>query len=175
VENYISGGAFMRIEFKLAELLTSNKLTLATAESCTGGLLAGRIVNVPGSSAYFLGGVVAYHNSAKMKVLNVKAETLLRFGAVSEETAKEMVLGVKKLFGADCALSTTGIAGPSGGTPEKPVGLTYIGVSVKDRVEVFRFVFEDKDADEVKRRNNRRRKAAKKAIKLLIQMLQDEC
>ena len=165
----------MRIEFKLAELLTSNKLTLATAESCTGGLLAGRIVNVSGSSAYFLGGVVAYHNSAKMKVLNVKAETLLRFGAVSEETAKEMVLGVKKLFGADCALSTTGIAGPSGGTPEKPVGLTYIGVSVKDRVEVFRFVFEDKDADEVKRRNNRRRKAAKKAIKLLIQMLQDEC
>jgi len=107
-----------------------------------------------------------------MKVLNVSSETLLKYGAVSEQTAKEMVIGVKKLMGTECAISTTGIAGPSGGTPEKPVGLTYIGISVGDRVEVFRFVFEDKDSDEVARRNNRRRKAAKKALKLLIDMLE---
>ncbi|RUM43938.1 MAG: damage-inducible protein CinA [Desulfurobacterium sp.] len=162
----------MRPEFKLKELLAKRGLKLSTAESCTGGLVAARIVNVPGSSAYFMGGVVAYDNTAKMKVLNVSPETLLKYGAVSEQTAKEMVIGVKKLLGTECAISTTGIAGPSGGTPEKPVGLTYIGVSVGDRVEVFRFIFEDKDPDEVARRNNRRRKAAKKAIKLLIQMLE---
>ncbi|TCK05266.1 CinA family protein [Phorcysia thermohydrogeniphila] len=162
----------MRPEFKLKELLTEKGLKLSTAESCTGGLVAARIVNVPGSSAYFMGGVVAYDNTVKMKVLNVSPETLLKYGAVSEQTAREMVIGVKKLLGTECAISTTGIAGPSGGTPEKPVGLTYIGVSVGDRIEVFRFIFEDKDPDEVARRNNRRRKAAKKAIKLLIQMLE---
>jgi len=162
----------MRLEFKLKELLIKKGLKLSTAESCTGGLVAARIVNVPGSSAYFMGGVVAYDNTVKMKVLNVSSETLLKYGAVSEQTAKEMVIGVKKLMGTECAISTTGIAGPSGGTPEKPVGLTYIGVSVGDRVEVFRFIFEDKDPDEVARRNNRRRKAAKKALKLLIDMLE---
>jgi len=162
----------MRLEFKLKELLIERGLTLSTAESCTGGLVAARIVNVPGSSAYFMGGVVAYDNTVKMKVLNVSPETLLKYGAVSEQTAKEMVIGVKKLMGTECAISTTGIAGPSGGTPEKPVGLTYIGVSVGDRVEVFKFIFEDKDPDEVARRNNRRRKAAKKALKLLIDMLE---
>jgi PncC family amidohydrolase len=162
----------MRLEFKLKELLIKKGLKLSTAESCTGGLVAARIVNVPGSSAYFMGGVVAYDNTVKMKVLNVSPETLLKYGAVSEQTAKEMVIGVKKLMGTECAISTTGIAGPSGGTPEKPVGLTYIGISVGDRVEVFRFVFEDKDSDEVARRNNRRRKAAKKALKLLIDMLE---
>ena len=164
----------MKPEVELKEILTRRGLTLSTAESCTGGLVAARIVNVPGSSEYFMGGIVAYDNSVKMKVLNVKAETLLRFGAVSQQTAKEMVEGVKKLLNTDCAISTTGIAGPTGGTPEKPVGLTYIGVSVKDRTEVFEFIFKDNDPDEVVRRNNRRRKAAKKALKLLIQMLKEE-
>ncbi len=164
----------MKPEFELKELLTKAGLKLSTAESCTGGLVAARIVNVPGSSEYFMGGVVAYDNHIKMKVLNVKAETLLKYGAVSEETAREMVLGVKELMNTDCAISTTGIAGPSGGTDEKPVGLTYIGVAVKDRVEVFKFIFKDDDPDEVKRRNHRRRKAAKKALKLLIEMLKEE-
>ena len=164
----------MKPEFELKELLSQKRLKLSTAESCTGGLVAARIVNVPGSSEYFMGGVVAYDNSIKMKVLNVSPETLLKFGAVSEETAREMVLGVKKLMNTECAISTTGIAGPTGGTPEKPVGLTYIGISVGDRVEVFKFIFEDKDPDEVARRNNRRRKAAKKALKLLVQMLKEE-
>ena len=164
----------MKPELELKELLLQKGLKLSTAESCTGGLVAARIVNVPGSSEYFMGGVVAYDNSIKMKVLNVSTETLLKFGAVSEETAREMVLGVKKLMNTECAISTTGIAGPTGGTPEKPVGLTYIGISVGDRVEVFKFIFEDKDPDEVARRNNRRRKAAKKALKLLVQMLKEE-
>jgi PncC family amidohydrolase len=164
----------MKPEFELKELLLQKRLKLSTAESCTGGLVAARIVNVPGSSEYFMGGVVAYDNSIKMKVLNVSPETLLKFGAVSEETAREMVLGVKKLMNTECAISTTGIAGPTGGTPEKPVGLTYIGISVGDRVEVFKFIFKDKDPDEVARRNHRRRKAAKKALKLLVQMLKEE-
>ena len=164
----------MKPELELKELLPQKGLKLSTAESCTGGLVAARIVNVPGSSEYFMGGVVAYDNSIKMKVLNVSPETLLKFGAVSEETAREMVIGVKKLMNTECAISTTGIAGPTGGTPEKPVGLTYIGISVGDRVEVFKFIFEDKDPDEVARRNNRRRKAAKKALKLLVQMLKEE-
>ena len=162
----------MRVEFQLKELMLKKGLKLATAESCTGGMVAARIVNVPGSSEYFMGGVVAYDNSVKMKVLNVKAETLLKFGAVSEETAREMVLGVRELLGTECGISTTGIAGPTGGTPEKPVGLTYIGVSVKNRTEVFKFIFEDDDPDPVKQRNNRRRKATKKAIQLLVKMLE---
>ncbi len=162
----------MRVEFRLKELLLEKKFTVSTAESCTGGLVAARIVNVPGSSEYFMGGIVAYDNHVKMRILNVSAETLLKFGAVSEQTAREMVLGVKNLLNTDCGISTTGIAGPTGGTPEKPEGLTYIGVSVGDRTEVFKFVFTDDDPDPVKRRNNRRRKAAKKAIQLLVKMLE---
>jgi len=163
----------MSVEFKLKEVMEEKGLTLSTAESCTGGLVAARIVNVPGSSAYFIGGVVAYDNRVKMKVLGVRAETLLKYGAVSPQTAREMVLGVKELLLTDCAVSTTGIAGPGGGTPEKPVGLTYIGVAVKDRVEVFEFIFEDKHPDPIKRRNARRKKAAKKAIQLLIKLIKE--
>jgi len=163
----------MAVEFELKELLVKKKFKLSTAESCTGGLVAARVVNVPGSSEYFMGGVVAYDNSIKMKVLSVSPETLLRFGAVSKETAREMVLGVKELMNTECAVSTTGIAGPTGGTPEKPVGLTYIGVSVKDRVEVFEFVFKDSNPDPVKRRNAIRKKAAKKALQLLLRLLKE--
>ena len=162
----------MRVEFRLKELLLEKKFTVSTAESCTGGLVAARIVNVPGSSEYFMGGIVAYDNRVKANVLNVSTETLLKFGAVSEQTAREMVLGVKKLLNTNCGISTTGIAGPTGGTPEKPEGLTYIGVSVGNRIEVFKFIFTDDDPDPVKRRNNRRRKAAKKAIQLLVKMLE---
>ncbi len=162
----------MRVEFKLKELMVGLGLTISTAESCTGGMVAARIVNVPGSSRYFLGGVVSYANEIKMRVLGVSADTLSTYGAVSEQTAREMVLGVKKLMGSDCAISTTGIAGPTGGTAEKPVGLVYIGVCIKDNVSVKRFVFNDNDSDPVKRRNNRRRKASKKALQLLVKGLE---
>jgi nicotinamide-nucleotide amidase len=110
-------------------------LTVAVAESCTGGLLGKRLTDLPGSSDYFLGGVTAYDNRVKIEVLGVPAGLLAQFGAVSEETAAAMAEGASRLMGADCALSTTGIAGPDGGSDEKPVGLVYVG-SVVDGVTV---------------------------------------
>jgi PncC family amidohydrolase len=107
-------------------------LKIATAESCTGGLVSDRITNVSGSSEYFPGGIVAYSYEAKASLLNVSWETLNTHGAVSEETVLEMARGAKKLFGADIAVSVSGIAGPTGGTPEKPVGTTWVGLSTKD-------------------------------------------
>lgn len=124
------------LEQSVIELLKENKLTVATAESCTGGLLCGRLVNVPGASEVVKEGVVTYSNKSKRSLLNVKKTTLEKYGAVSEQTAKEMVKGVINLAKADVALSTTGIAGPDGGTAEKPVGLVYIGCSVCGRVKV---------------------------------------
>ena len=109
-------------------------LTLALAESCTGGLVAHRITNISGSSAAFLGGVVSYSNESKNQILAVSQDTLDNVGAVSAETALQMAQGARRLFGADVALSVTGIAGPTGGTPEKPVGLVYIHLS-SDSVE----------------------------------------
>jgi nicotinamide-nucleotide amidase len=119
----------MTLEEKIGSLLIEQRLTLATAESCTGGLVAHRITNVPGSSAYFLGGVVAYANEAKEALLGVQPATLAAHGAVSEETAREMARGARQKLGADVAVAITGIAGPAGGTPDKPVGLTYAALS----------------------------------------------
>jgi len=120
------------LEFALVKTLTEKKLTIATSESCTGGLISKRITEIPGSSAVFGYGVCTYANEAKTKLLGVASETLEKFGAVSEETAKEMALGVLSLSGADIALSVTGIAGPDGGTAEKPVGLVYVGCACKN-------------------------------------------
>ncbi|MFN3551033.1 MAG: CinA family nicotinamide mononucleotide deamidase-related protein, partial [Endomicrobiia bacterium] len=116
------------LEQVVGMLLGKNKKTLAVAESCTGGLLANRITNIPGSSFYFLGGITAYSNQLKMNLLEVKKETLETYGAVSEETVKEMCLGVKKLTGADYCISVSGVAGPTGGTKEKPTGTVWICV-----------------------------------------------
>ena len=129
------------LEEVVGNLLREKGLTIATAESCTGGLVAATLVNVPGSSEYFKGSVVAYSNEVKEKVLGVSGETLKQYGAVSEQTAREMALGVKRLLETDIGISTTGIAGPTGGTEEKPVGLTYFGIAFKDTVHVFREVF----------------------------------
>lgn len=118
----------------LVKLLCEKKKIIATAESCTGGLVSGSITAVPGSSEVFGFGVCTYANEAKMKLLGVKQETLKEFGAVSEQTAMEMADGVRKLSGSDIALSLTGIAGPGGGTEEKPVGLVYLGVSVGEKL-----------------------------------------
>ncbi len=126
---------------EIARALLERKWWIATAESCTGGLLAHTLTNIPGSSAYFKGGVVSYSNEVKMKVLGVKRETLEQYGAVSEQTAREMAEGVKNLMEVDVAVATTGIAGPGGGTPEKPVGLVYIGLATPEGVEVKRFLF----------------------------------
>jgi nicotinamide-nucleotide amidase len=120
------------LEKIVGRLLTEQKLTIALAESCTGGLIAHRLTNVSGSSAYFIGGVVSYANEAKERVLGVSQQTLQEHGAVSEQTAREMARGVRRLLQTDVALAVTGIAGPSGGTPEKPVGLTHIALAAED-------------------------------------------
>jgi PncC family amidohydrolase len=113
----------------VGELLNKQHLTLGLAESCTGGMIASYITDVPGSSAYFEGGIVAYSYQAKEHLLGVPASILERDGAVSAETVMAMVRGARKVLNVDVALAITGIAGPSGGTPDKPVGLTYIGLA----------------------------------------------
>lgn len=127
----------MSLEERLGRSLRGRGWKLAVAESCTGGLVADRVTNVPGSSDYFLGGIVAYSNAAKENLLGVQASTLAAHGAVSQETALEMARGVRRVFGADLAVSVTGIAGPGGAQAGKPVGLTYVGLSgpAGDRVE----------------------------------------
>jgi PncC family amidohydrolase len=113
-------------EVILGQLLTREKLTLAVAESCTGGLVSHRITNAPGASAYYLGSVIAYANDVKERVLGVQKDTLRRSGAVSEDTARQMAQGVRGLLRADLAVAITGILGPSGDTTEKPVGTVHI-------------------------------------------------
>jgi PncC family amidohydrolase len=117
-----------QLEARVGAVLKARGWTVCAAESCTGGLVMHRLTNVAGSSAYVVGGIVSYSNAAKQKLLGVREETLIAYGAVSEQTAIEMVQGVQKLFDAEIAVSITGIAGPGGGSPEKPVGLTYIGL-----------------------------------------------
>ncbi len=128
-------------EVLLGELLKERGLWLAVAESCTGGLVAHRITNVPGSSAYFLGGVVAYANEIKLSVLGVRPETLEKSGAVSAQTVVEMARGVRRLLGADIGAAITGIAGPGGGSPEKPVGLTWIGICAPDLTRAWHYLW----------------------------------
>ena len=120
------------LEKAVVTSLIDRGLTIACAESCTGGLIAKRITDVEGASAAFIGGCVTYANEAKMKLLGVKSKTLQSFGAVSEQTALEMARGVRTELCADIGISTTGIAGPGGGTPEKPVGTVYVGISTAD-------------------------------------------
>ncbi len=134
----IYGEGDVTLEEVVAKLLIEKELTIATAESCTGGLLAGRLINYPGISKVFLNGVVTYSNEAKQKLLKVKTETLKHFGAVSEETAIEMARGVAELSHTDIGISTTGVAGPTGGTADKPVGLVYVGLYIKGEVKVKR-------------------------------------
>ncbi len=129
------------LEARAGEILMALGLTISAAESCTGGLILHRLTNIPGSSAYVLGGLVTYSNESKVRFANVRQETLERYGAVSEETAAEMAHGARQVFGSDVALSVTGIAGPGGGTPSKPVGLTYIGLSAPDFDRVERYIW----------------------------------
>lgn len=118
----------------LGNLLAERELTVSCAESCTGGNIAHRITQIPGSSAYFLGSVVSYSNDVKANVLGVSRQNLDKFGAVSRQVAEDMVRGIASLMRTDCSLATTGIAGPGGGTKFKPVGTVWIAVKYKDRV-----------------------------------------
>ena len=136
ISEFIIGEDDDRIENTIYECLNSGEkpLTISTAESCTGGMIASKLIEVPGISENFIEGIVSYSNEAKIKRLKVKKETLEKYGAVSEEVAREMLAGLK----TDIGISTTGIAGPDGGTKDKPVGLVYIGIKVKDEVKVFK-------------------------------------
>lgn len=124
------------------ELLSARNATVCAAESCTGGLILSTLTDIAGSSAYVLGGVVTYSNEAKMQLVGVPAATLEAHGAVSEPTARAMAEGARQLFKADYALSVTGIAGPGGGTPTKPVGLVYVGLAGPDETQVERYLWE---------------------------------
>jgi nicotinamide-nucleotide amidase len=126
------GEGAVTMEQVVGDALRAKKLTLGLAESCTGGLIGHRVTNVPGSSSYFRGGIEAYSNDVKERLLGVSRETLARHGAVSEETAREMAAGARKALGVDVAVATTGIAGPDGGTPEKPVGLVCFALATAD-------------------------------------------
>ena len=126
----------MSLEEKIVHLLKEKGYTITTAESCTGGLLAGRILNVSGASEVYNEGHITYSNEAKERLLGVNTDTLKVYGAVSAQTATEMALGAAKVANANVGLSTTGIAGPGGGTKEKPVGLVYVGCAINGEVVV---------------------------------------
>lgn len=130
------------LEERIVNLMRERNLTLAVAESCTGGMLSSRIIDVAGVSDVYKAGFVTYANEAKQNLIGVKEETLRDFGAVSEQTAREMVLGAMKVAKADMAVATTGIAGPGGGTAEKPVGLVYVACGRAEDIVVERCLFD---------------------------------
>ena len=143
---------------------TGKWLTIGAVESATGGRIADRITNIPGSSDYFKGSVVAYSNEAKVALLGVKKATIEKYGAVSEQTAREMARGGRKLLDVDVCVSDTGIAGPSGATPEKPVGFFYLGLAAKDESLSRKHVFPGN-------REGNKRDAAEAALNMLKQYL----
>ena len=153
------------LEIQVGQLLLERGLKLVLAESCTGGLLGSRITDVPGSSEYFLGGVVAYAYEAKADLLGVSWETLNTKGAVSRETVLEMARGVRHRMNAHIAVSVSGIAGPGGGTPEKPVGTTWIGLAAEDGEWAKSYQFaRDREGNKIS--------AADAALHLLLDYLQ---
>lgn len=147
---------------KIAKELKRKNLTIATAESCTGGLLAHILTNISGSSQYFERGIISYSNKSKTELLGVTEKILKDYGAVSEQTAQAMALGIKKHSHTDIGISTTGIAGPTGGTNEKPVGLIYIAIATSKKTQVKRFLF---CGDRLQNKEN----TCNEALKLLLE------
>ena len=157
----------MSLEKKIIKLLLQKKYTITTVESCTGGLLMGTLLNASGASACVNEGYITYSNEAKSRLVNVSAQTLIEYGAVSVETAREMVIGGAQVAKADVAVSVTGVAGPDGGTKEKPVGLVYIGCYVSGVVNVIQCNFSGT-------REENRRQSVVEAMKLVITMLESQ-
>jgi len=157
----------MVLEEVLGEEMRKRGLTIAVAESCTGGLLGSRITDVSGSSEYFLGGVIAYQNEVKEALLHVPHEVIAQQGAVSPETAEAMASGCRDLFKCDIAVSITGIAGPGGGTLEKPVGLTYIGLATSRGIVSRRFKWKGS-------RTQNKESSVRAALELILSMLKLE-
>ncbi len=152
--------------FKLSDHLKKKGLTIATAESCSGGLIGHILTNISGSSNYFERGVISYSNNAKMQLLDVSDETLKDYGAVSAQVAEEMADGIRKKSNVDIGLSSTGIAGPGGGTKEKPVGLVYIGLSSKNETIVKKFLFNGS-------RMENKENTCKAALDMLIEYVEE--
>ena len=148
---------------KIVETLTQKGRTVATAESCTGGAIAAAITAIPGSSAIFKGGIVAYSNEVKANVLGVSEETLATHGAVSEETVLQMAQGARALLKTDYAVATSGIAGPGGGTPEKPVGTVWMAIAAGDKTSAYCLHQNDQG------RNKNIELAVRHALQLLLQ------
>lgn len=147
LKDYIISEKGEKIEEVLGKLLKNKKLTVSTAESCTGGLIGDIITRVSGSSEYYKGGIIAYNEDIKVNILNVSKEKIEKYTVYSEEVATEMAENVRKMFNTDIGISTTGIAGPKGGTKEKPVGLVYMGISFKDKSYVFKEIFKGERED----------------------------
>ena len=152
------------IEYKIGKVLYEKDLSVSTAESCTGGLIAAKLISYPGISKVFFESIVTYSNESKQKRLNVKKETLDKYGAVSKETAFEMAKGIVEFSRSDIGIISTGIAGPSGGTIDKPVGLVYIAVNIKGDIIVEKHNFKG-TRDEI------REAATDKALELALSRL----
>lgn len=153
---------YTSLSTQVGEALRRKGWTISAAESCTGGLLLARLTDIAGSSAYVIGGVVTYSNEAKQQWVNVQESTLIQHGAVSAQTALEMAQGARERFGTDLAVSITGIAGPGGGTPEKPVGLTYIGIASHEGIRVEQYIW---PGNRVENRDS----SVEAALKLILQ------
>lgn len=158
-------GKFLSKE--ISDLFWKEGLTLATAESCTAGNIAAAITAIPGSSHFYRGGIIAYSNEVKENLLGVNPETLENKGAVSEETVIEMVKGAMKSMNSDCAVATSGIAGPTGGTPDKPVGTVWIAVGKQEKIVTMKL-----EGDEGRQKNIAN--ATQKALQMLRNILQNE-
>jgi nicotinamide-nucleotide amidase len=141
INKYYYADEHIELENVLGKVIINKKKTVSTAESCTGGLISDRLTNTPNSSSYYKGGIIAYSNSIKTKLLNVNEELIKKYGAVSKQVALEMAKGIRKSMNVDIGLSTTGIAGPGGGSNDKPVGLVYIGISSSNFEKVYKFNF----------------------------------
>ena len=146
----------------LNEVLRKKKIKIAVAESCSGGLISYNLTKLPGSSKYFIMGVICYSNASKIKFLKVKKETLLKYGAVSVETCKQMCKNLLKISKSNIAISITGIAGPDGGSIQKPIGLVYIGIASKRKIEIKKFLYSEKLS-----RINIQQETLKSTIKLI--------
>ena len=159
----------MKTEELLGQALKRRKMSISSAESCTAGTVSARICSVSGASEYFKGAIVAYHNEVKMELLGVSPETLQRHGAVSRETVSEMALGAMKRLKTDCSIATSGIAGPGGGTPEKPVGTVWLAAAIRkneNTVELFTRLQTGDDG-----RDGNVQKATENVLRLLLEHL----
>ena len=167
IPDFIYGENEESLEMVIGKLLKADKKTVSTAESCTGGQIAHLITSVPGSSEYYKGSVIAYSNSVKTQLLGVQDFILTRYGAVSENTAKEMAVGARSLLNTDYAIATTGIAGPDGATEAKPIGTVWIAVAGKNKTITKKFQFGNKRAQNIER-------SSINSLSLLYKLLKEE-